>query len=105
MDPPGGGAPAPDERLTALVHGFVQGVGYRQFCIRTAYSLGPEELSGYARNLPTGATVEVVAEGPRPMLEAFLDQLYEGPGMARVFDIEVSWGAASHEFEHFRARY
>ena len=96
---------APDQRLTALVHGFVQGVGYRDFCNRTAYRLDPDALSGYARNLPTGMTVEVVAEGPRPLLEALLERLYEGPGMARVIDIEVSWSAASHEFDHFTVRY
>ena len=104
---PGAGDPGPaaDQRLTALVHGFVQGVGYRDFCSRTAYRLDPVRLSGIARNLPGGTTVEVVAEGPRPLLEALLDALYEGPGMARVFDIEVSWSTASHEFDRFTARY
>ena len=102
--PPPGDA-GPDQRLTALVHGFVQGVGYRDFCSRTAYRLGPDALSGYARNLPTGTTVEVVAEGPRPLLEALLDKLYEGPGMARVIDVEVSWSAATGEFDHFSTRY
>ena len=97
--------PAADQRLTALVHGFVQGVGYRDFCSRTAYRLDPVRLSGVARNLPNGTTVEVVAEGPRPLLEALLDTLYEGPGMARVFDIEVTWGAATHEFDRFTTRY
>ena len=97
--------PPPDQRLTALVHGFVQGVGYRQFCRRTAFELGSGELSGYSRNLPTGTTVEVVAEGPRPLLEALLERLYDGPGMARVTDVEASWSAATGEFDHFTTRY
>ena len=97
--------PTPHERLIAIVHGFVQGVGYRDFCNRAAYRLSPTELSGYARNLPTGASVEVVAEGPRPLLDALLQQLYDGPGMARVASIETSWSAATHEFDRFTTRY
>ena len=95
----------PRERLTATVHGFVQGVGYRDFCTRTAYRLSPTELSGYARNLPTGSSVEVVAEGPRALLESFLQQLHEGPGRARGGDIETSWSAATNEFDRFTTRY
>ena len=96
------------ERLTAQVHGFVQGVGYRDFCIRTAFHVAQgslDEINGYARNLPNGTTVEVVAEGPRELLERFLKQLYDGPGMARVIDIETSWGAATREFDGFTASY
>ena len=54
-----------DQRLTAIVHGDVQGVGYRFFAQRQAARLG---LRGYVRNLRDG-TVEVVAEGPRPLLD------------------------------------
>ena len=97
--------PASPERLTALVHGFVQGVGYRDFCSRAAYRIDPTALSGYARNLPSGATVEVVAEGPRHLLDALLQQLYEGPGIARVSSIDTSWSAATHEFDRFTTRY
>lgn len=97
--------PAPQERLTALVHGFVQGVGYRDFCNRAAYRLSPTEVSGYSRNLPTGSSVEVVAEGTRPLLDALLQELYDGPGMARVASIETSWSAATHEFDRFTTRY
>ena len=109
--------PTMHERLTALVHGAVQGVGYRDFCSRTAYHLshapaagGPSpgapagELSGYVRNLHTGSSVEVVAEGPRALLDAFLQQLYDGPGMAGVLSIDISWSAATHEFDRFTTR-
>ena len=105
--------PQPNQRLTALVHGFVQGVGYRDFCSRAAYRLSPVHsggghtgaISGRARNLSAGSTVEVVAEGPRHLLDAFLRQLYNGPGMARVMDIEVSWSAATNEFDRFTTGY
>jgi len=43
--------------LRALVHGRVQGVGFRAFVIYKARAL---RLSGFARNLSDGRTVEVV---------------------------------------------
>ncbi len=94
-------------RLTAQVHGFVQMVGYRDFCKRTAFAISrdqPIKITGYSRNQPNGTTVEVVAEGPRALLERFLTALREGPGMAQVIDVEASWGAATREFDGFSAR-
>jgi len=75
-------------RLTALVRGRVQGVGFRAFVRRQALDL---ELSGYAENLPDGR-VEVVAEGERSELEHLLVKLRAGPPHAEVDDIEVAWG-------------
>jgi len=75
-------------RLTALVHGRVQGVGFRAFVRRQALDL---DLDGYAENLPDGR-VEVVAEGERRELEHFLVKLREGPPHAEVMDIQVNWG-------------
>ena len=68
-------------RLVALVHGRVQGVGYRMFAIRHAQALG---LTGHVRNLPDHRTVEVVAEGPRDALDRLLAHLRRGPYGARV---------------------
>ncbi len=96
------------ERLTAQVHGFVQGVGYRDYCNRTAFQIArdsPLKISGYARNMPNGTSVEVVAEGPRELLERLLKELHDGPGMARVIDLETSWGAATNEFDGFTVGY
>ena len=95
-------------RLTALAHGHVQMVGYREFCRRSARALSRDAgapLQGYARNLANGSTVEVVAEGPRASLERLLGLLNEGPGAARVSKVEASWGAATLEFGGFVARY
>jgi acylphosphatase len=79
-----------DERLTATVHGYVQGVGYRVFAAREGRRLG---LNGVVRNRPDG-TVEVIAEGERRVLEEFLSALERGPGEAEVQRVERSWGAA-----------
>lgn len=76
------------ERMTALVSGLVQGVGYREFIRRNALDLG---LSGYAENLDDGR-VEVVAEGARDDLELLLVRLRMGTAHSEVADIEVNWG-------------
>lgn len=78
-------------RLYALARGRVQGVYFRAFVQRHAEALG---LTGWARNLPDGATVEVAAEGPRASLEALLAQLRRGPPGSRVEAFEASWAPA-----------
>jgi acylphosphatase len=69
-----------------LVHGRVQGVGFRWFVWKTAERLG---LGGLARNLPDGS-VEVVAEGPGPALEQLARALQRGPPLAQVERVERS---------------
>lgn len=64
-----------DVRLTAWVHGRVQGVGFRWWVRSRALELG---LVGWAANLEDGR-VEVVAEGTREAAEALLAAL-NGPG-------------------------
>lgn len=77
-------------RITVLVSGRVQGVGYRAFVQRHAADLG---LAGQAENLDDGR-VEVVAEGPRAELEWLIDRLRTGPTHAEVRDLDVQWGEA-----------
>jgi len=55
-------------RLTAWVHGHVQGVGFRWWTRSRALELG---LTGYASNQPDGRVL-VVAQGPRTACEALL---------------------------------
>jgi acylphosphatase len=69
-----------------LVHGRVQGVGYRYFVMREANALG---VSGFARNLPDGS-VEVVAEGADDVLAVFEDRLRQGPSFAAVNAVDRS---------------
>ncbi len=80
-----------DSRLTALLTGRVQGVGFRAFIQRHALDMS---LHGYAENLDDGR-VEVVAEGDHDDLERLLEKLWQGPAHAEVRDIDVSWGEAS----------
>ncbi|WCZ32792.1 acylphosphatase [Corynebacterium massiliense] len=64
-----------DARLTAFVHGTVQGVGFRWWTRSRALELG---LSGHATNLRDGR-VQVVAEGTREKCSRLLDLLREKP--------------------------
>lgn len=88
-------------RLTAIVHGRVQGVFFRDFTRREASALG---LKGCVRNAPDG-TVEVIAEGPRETVERLLRQVTVGPSSARVDRVEVEWEEPTGEFERFEVRY
>ena len=87
-------------RLRAIVHGYVQGVGFRYFVVRQANASG---LTGYVRNRWDGS-VEVVAEGPRPLLESLLALLRRGPSEAEVERVEVAWEAYSGQFGRFEVR-
>ena len=85
--------------MHVLVRGRVQMVGYRMFAEQQATQLGA--VRGTVRNLPDGATVEVIAEGRRPTLETLLEELRIGPTHAIVRDLEVKWSQATGEFSSF----
>ncbi|GAC1422443.1 MAG: acylphosphatase [Ktedonobacteraceae bacterium] len=89
------------EELHAVVHGYVQGVGFRYFASRRALSLG---LRGYARNKGHGS-VEVVAQGPRGALENFLVALRQGPTAAEVDEVVATWRGPTEHFSGFSIRY
>jgi acylphosphatase len=74
-------------RLTALISGQVQGVGYRRFVQRQAETL---KLFGYTENLSDGR-VEVIAEGDKTNLEQLLHFLKKGSTHALVKSVEVQW--------------
>ncbi|MDB5195179.1 MAG: acyP [Parcubacteria group bacterium] len=90
-----------NERLFAIVSGRVQMVMFRDFVQRKASGL---RLVGEVRNLKDG-TVEVIVEGERAKLEKLLGKLHEGPLLARVEHVSVSWLPATGEFSNFRIAY
>ena len=81
-------------RVHLVIHGRVQGVGFRYFVVRRAAELG---LAGWVRNRADGA-VEVEAEGGRDALETLVEAARRGPQGARVLAVDESWaeGAAAH---------
>lgn len=93
----GGG---PDVRLTAWVHGYVQGVGFRWWTRSRALELG---LTGYAANQPDGR-VQVVAQGSRQACERLL-ALVQGEGTpGRVDTVVVDWSEAREPIRGFSER-
>jgi acylphosphatase len=74
-------------RVHLWVSGRVQGVYYRASAERVATGWG---LKGWVRNLPDGR-VEVVAEGDRPQVEAFVVWCREGPPDAQVAAVDIRW--------------
>lgn len=86
------------ERWHAFAEGIVQGVGFRYFVRDAAARHG---LTGWVRNRIDG-TVEVVAEGPRPSLEALDAEVRRGPRGSRVDRVHATWSPATGEFSGFR---
>jgi acylphosphatase len=85
-------------RLTLIVRGRVQGVGFRHFVRRTALGLG---LAGEVRNLPDGA-VEVLAWGEEASLSALELAVRRGPPGARVLNVETRYDAGPASPPGFR---
>ena len=82
--------------LSAIVHGRVQGVGYRDFVRRQA----ARWAGGRVANLPDG-TVLVEASGPRAALETLVHALEEGPLGSRVARVEHSFGEGLAHHDRF----
>jgi acylphosphatase len=83
-----------------LVHGQVQGVGFRFFAEDVARRDG---LVGFVRNLTDGS-VEVVAEGEDEAVSRFERSLYSGPLLARVENVEVKERLPDGSMTSFRIR-
>ena len=89
-----------ERRLDAVVHGRVQGVGFRFHVVRAAERLG---LRGWVANESDGV-VRCVAEGRQDDLARLLGELRTGPTGARVDRVDEAWGAATGEFVRFSVR-
>jgi acylphosphatase len=69
-----------DLRWHAIVHGRVQGVGFRWFVMKTASRL---EVAGWVRNNPDGS-VELEAGGSSEAIAELKARVSRGPAVARV---------------------
>jgi acylphosphatase len=68
-----------------VVHGRVQGVGFRYFVQRAAQRLG---LGGWVRNLSDG-TVEIEVEGDEAAVADLLREVRTGPPFSRVDRVDA----------------
>ena len=90
-----------NKRIELNVIGYVQGVFYREFTLKTAKELG---FKGFVKNLPD-RTVQIVAEGPDELLEQLVRFAWLGPSRANVSNVIVSWHSFKNEFENFSFRF
>lgn len=73
-------------RRRIIVHGRVQGVGFRYSAREQAVAL---RIGGFVRNADNG-TVEIEAEGPEDSLDEFVEWVRTGPRFARVESLDVT---------------
>ena len=73
-----------------VVHGLVQGVGFRYYTRVSAQRAG---LAGWVRNREDD-TVEIHAEGPEERLKLFIQAIRRGPSHSRVTKVDVTWEPA-----------
>jgi acylphosphatase len=88
-------------RVTVLVEGQVQGVGFRYFTKRTAQAL---KLTGWVRNRVDGS-VEAVLEGPTEAVKTALDALRQGPAGGHVDALHSEKQPYRGEFDGFEVRF
>ena len=89
-----------DVRLTAWVHGRVQGVGFRWWTRSRALELG---LTGYAANRPDGRVL-VVAQGSRDACEQLLQLLQKGRTPGHVDTVVADWAPRGEAISGFSER-
>lgn len=87
--------------LHAIVHGRVQGVGFRGTVCHHGTRLG---LKGSVCNLPDGC-VEIYAQGPQHLLEQLLTNIQNDAGLGFVESISKDYYPPKHSFEHFSIIY
>lgn len=73
-----------------VIAGRVQGVGWRDWMVRRARTLG---LAGWVRNLPDGS-VEALVAGEEAAVEEMLRACRRGPRAAEVESITEEWAEA-----------
>jgi acylphosphatase len=84
-------------RYHLIVHGRVQGVGFRYYVQEKAHLYG---IRGWVKNRFDG-TVEIEAEGEEENLRLFLESVREGPRFAYVENLEVDRMAGLKNYEGF----
>jgi acylphosphatase len=88
------------QRVSIIVSGRVQGVGFRRAAQKQARHMN---LTGWAHNLTDGS-VEIVVEGEKNEIEIFLEWVKQGPSFAKVSDFEVNYETYTGDLENFEVR-
>ena len=84
-------------RAHIIVSGRVQGVGYRYSVCNNARRM---ELTGWVKNLLSDE-VEIEVEGPKGLVETFIQELWTGNSWATVRNVEVNWDRYRGKYNGF----
>jgi acylphosphatase len=85
------------ERVTVFYSGRAQGVGFRATVRHVARGY---DVTGQIRNLADGR-VELIAEGMKPELQAFLEAIATGELCSYIGARPETWSAATGAFRGF----
>ncbi len=88
-------------RRQLIIHGRVQGVGFRFFAYAQARRFN---VKGFVRNLP-GNRVESQVEGREQDVLEYTEALRKGPPLAEVEKIEIIPQPYTNEFTDFEIRH
>lgn len=86
--------------LFAIISGDVQGCGFRYQIKKLA---DEKQITGYALNLPN-KSVEIVAQGPRHILEEFIDEVEFLKKPVEINDVKVAWVTPKKSWAEFQVR-
>jgi acylphosphatase len=90
--------------MKVIVHGRVQGVGYRNSVIRFIEN-NYLDIKGFVKNLPNG-TVQIIAQGSREDLESLRKFSSKGSDFSDVDHIEeVSLEIQDYSYPAFEIQY
>ena len=82
----------PQKKLRLVIHGYVQGVFFRNSMHREAQRLG---VSGWVRNRSDGS-VEAVVHGDSAAVDALVCWAQHGPELAHVERVEIELDDGSY---------
>ncbi|MET0202863.1 MAG: acylphosphatase [Casimicrobiaceae bacterium] len=83
-----------------VVHGRVQGVGYRDAAVQAAFTM---DIRGWVRNRRDG-TVEAHAQGAPDAVGRFVEWCRQGPPLARVLNVDATEAAVDPALPDFAWR-
>ena len=83
-----------------VVHGRVQGVGYRDAAVQAAFAL---RVRGWVRNRADG-TVEAHVQGAPEAVDRYVEWCRQGPPLARVSKVDATAAAVDPALPDFAWR-
>lgn len=83
-----------------VIHGRVQGVGYRDATVQAAFTL---RVAGWVRNRGDG-TVEAHVQAEAHVVERFVEWCRRGPPLARVSRVEAVDATVDGDLRDFSRR-